>query len=270
MCKFRWKKVCLTAAAVIILVLVTVAFCNRDFLDTAIRRKLFHDYSNISVTWYGDSNTFMNEYCQIVNDYFNFNGFNAGINGSTVSGETIAGMCSLDRIIKDTPDDEEYIPKDSQIIFVMGGINDWLADIPLGKTTDGFYEVNSEDFLEELYIPNNFSQGCNLMFYRLKREFPDAYIVVLGTTFASAVEHEEFPGENDIYNSQGLSSTDYGRRLCEIAQMWGIRNINMGDCLDWNENNICEKTVDGIHFNKDVGALEVADIIIDFIKKSFK
>ena len=156
MCKFRWNKVCLTAAAVIILVLVTVAFCNRDFLDTAIRRKLFHDYSNISVTWYGDSNTFMNEYCQIVNDYFNFNGFNAGINGSTVSGETIAGMCSLDRIIKDTPDDEEYIPKDSQIIFVMGGINDWLADIPLGKTTDGFYEVNSEDFLEEFYIPNNF------------------------------------------------------------------------------------------------------------------
>ena len=37
------------------------------------------------VVWYGDSVTELNYHCSIVNDYFNFEGYNCGIRGSAIS-----------------------------------------------------------------------------------------------------------------------------------------------------------------------------------------
>ena len=144
----------------------------------------------------------------------------------------------------------------------MAGVNDWIHSIPIGDVQKTF-----EDTQKGILTDDTFAGACNQMFYYLRELYPNAQIIVLGTHFADGTYAKLFDGAGGIYNKQGLTSVEYGDVLCEVAQLWGIDNINIGRELSWNSGNIMEYCIDGIHFNQEKGSVEAAKVIIKFMKK---
>lgn len=222
-------------------------------------RRILKGYAGMRVTWYGDSLTQQYFHCAMVDEYFGFNGHNSGINDTLITYVNDSSMCVPVRMQYGEVDD---IAADSDIIFVMGGINDWLNNMPLGDVEKAF-----EDTQNGVLENRTFAGACNQMFYYLREMYPDARIIVLGTTFASAENYKKFEGsEDNIHNELGLTSVEYGDVLCETAGLWDIDNINVGRVLVWDDSNVFDYCPDGIHFSKEVGAVEVANSIIRFIK----
>ncbi len=217
------------------------------------------EYLGLKVTWYGDSLTNQYNYCRLVDRYFHFIGHNSGMNDTTIANINDSSMCVPVRMKYDVEDD---IAQDSGIIFVMGGVNDWIHNIPLGDTKKAF-----EDTQMGILENKTFAGACNQMFYYLREGYPNARIIVLGTSFAYAGKYEIFENTDGVSNELGLSSVDYGKVLCETASLWGIENMNIGEVLAWNQDNIYQYCTDGIHFDIETGSVEAADAIIDFLMK---
>lgn len=216
------------------------------------------DYVGLKVTWYGDSLTNQYNYCRIVDRYFKFIGHNSGISDTTITNINDSSMCMPIRMKYDVPED---IAQNSDIIFVMAGINDWTHNIPIGDVEKTFQDAQN-GILEN----KTFAGACNQMFYYLKEGYPEAKIIVLGTPFAYVRKYGLFENTDGIRNELGLTSVDYGDVLCEAASLWGIANMNIGHVLEWNADNIYDYCTDGIHFDAETGSVEAAGVIINFIK----
>lgn len=221
-------------------------------------KKLIDDWFAVKVSWYGDSLTNQYKFCKIVDRYFGFIGHNSGISDTTVASINDSSMC---KPIRMQYQDESRLSELSEVIFIMAGVNDWMHNIEMGDAQVSFDNTN-KGILEDV----SFSGACNQMFYYLKKYYPNARIIVLGTPFCSGEHYDVFKGEDKSFNDLGYTSLDYGRKLCEIASMWGIENINVGDKLDWNQENILQYSEDGIHFNDGEGSEMVAQVIIDYIE----
>lgn len=222
------------------------------------------DWNGKKVAWYGDSLTEIYLHCKIVDDYFNFNGVNCGIRGASVSypGDGVINaeysLCLSERM-KMTG---LAIPDDVDVIFVMGGTNDWCANTALGDKT---LRLDAEG--KPVVDHSTFYGACHEMFYNLTKMYPDAYIMALGTPI---VVQES----TNIYNGAGFTSFDYGAAMCEIAGMWGIPAFNIGTMMGINVNNVQDAQglmYEQIHFTEG-GARMAADVIIQEIsaRKFFK
>lgn len=257
MMKKRKKILCITFIVLFIsIALYIVALSIRNYIR---EKKMMEVYQGMKVTWYGDSLTQMYFYCGEVDRYFGFDGQNSGVNGSLITMINGSSLCAPTRM---NCGDEEDIAPDSAIIFIMAGVNDWIYSMPMGDVEKTF-----NDTQKGILTNDTFAGACNQMFYYLKEHYPNAQIIVLGTPPADGTYAKLFDGAGSMYNKLGLTSVEYGDTLCEVAQMWGIDNINIGRKLDWNSDNIMEYCVDGIHFNQDKGSVEVAKEIIKFMKK---
>lgn len=218
-----------------------------------------NSYQGKTVSWYGDSLTQQYAYCEGVNQYFGFHGKNCGISDTTVY---YLGGDSLCEITRMAGGNEYDINPESDYIFVMAGVNDWMNDIPIGNVEESIQKAKQDEFSTE-----DFSSSVNYMFCNLKKTFPNATIIVLGTPYANGKHYKRFLETDGDLNHLGLSSLDYSDAFCEIATAWGIRNMNIGRVLGWNAENIYEKSPDGIHFSEEIGRGEVANAIIDFLQK---
>ena len=210
----------------------------------------YEDWYGKKVVWYGDSVTELNYHCSIVNDYFNFEGYNCGIRGSAISniyGNEI-NLCNESR----TQYPGVEIPDDVEVIFIMAGTNDWCENVALGDKTLKF--DGAGNLIADV---STFYGGAHSMFNYLTRKYPNAYIFFLGTPIVASNLY-------NLYNEQGLTSFDYGDALCEAASMWGIQSINIGEMMGINVNNVGDSAgemYEGLHFTEGAGR-KAANVII--------
>lgn len=209
------------------------------------------DWWGLKTAWYGDSLTELYYHCNIVDEYFGFDGYNCGISGTSVTNVNENPMCLVERMTQG----DKAIPADVDAIFIMAGTNDWCGNVPLGDKKLVF-DVEGNLRVDD----TTFYGACHEMFHNLTRLYPDAYILVMGTPFGASNRY-------DIYNEQGLTSMDYGDALCEAASMWGIPSFNIGEMMGINVNNVEDSRglmYEGIHFVEG-GARMAADVIIQEI-----
>lgn len=254
--KKRNKFVLLAIVLLILSVLCITALVVRNHIR---EKKMMETYQGMKVTWYGDSLTQAYYHCALVDEYFGFTGHNSGMNGTLITRINDSSLCVPVRMHFDEPED---IAPDSAIIFISAGVNDWMYSIPLGDVQQSF-----EDAQNGILTNDTFAGACNQMFYYLKEFYPNAQVIVLGTHFADGTRIKLFEDTGGIYNKLGLTSVDYGDVFCEVAKLWGINNINIGRELSWNSENVFEYCDDGIHFNEEKGSVEVAKVIIKYMKK---
>lgn len=210
-----------------------------------------NEWQGKKVAWYGDSLTELYYHCDIVDEYFDFEGYNCGIRGSNVTYFDEKSLCLSSRMT--TPGID--IPSDVEVIFIMAGTNDWCNNAPLGEKRltydeDGHLRVDNTTFYG----------ACHEMFNNLTLMYPDAYILVMGSPFGASNTY-------DIYNDLELTILDYGDALCEAASMWGIPSFNIGEMMGINVNNVEDSKAlmyEGIHFVEG-GARMAADVIIEEI-----
>lgn len=213
----------------------------------------YDDWYGKKVVWYGDSLTELYYHCDIVNQYFAFEAYNCGIRGAAVANvnNDEKNLCNETRL--------EYpgleIPADVEVIFIMAGTNDWCANVPLGDNKlefDGQGNLIADD--------STFYGGAHKMFNNLTMEYPNAYILVMGTPIVANNTY-------NLYNEQGLTSFEYGDALCEAAAMWGIQSFNIGEMMGISVNNV--EDADGemyeeVHFTEGA-ARKAANVIIQEI-----
>lgn len=251
-----------------IVIAVICAILSLLFYRYINEKRAMQYYNLKKVTWYGDSLTQMYFYCSEVDNYFHFIGHNSGMNGTLITNVNTSSMSNKVRMHfeEEVPAEEDRnIAVDSDIIFVMGGVNDWNHNAPIGDVEESFANVQ-----KGILDGDTFAGACNMMFYNLKDMYPDARIIVLGTPFVSGKGYGLFKENDGALNDYGLTSVDYGDVLCNVADMWGIDNINIGRCLDWNSENIFNYCSDGMHFDEKTGATVVGKEIIKFLKKCYR
>lgn len=215
----------------------------------------YDDWEGKKVAWYGDSLTELYYHCDMVNQYFNFDGYNCGIRGAAVSNinDNSVNLWRKERLYQEGI----AIPKDSEVIIIMAGSNDWCGNVELGNKKLVF-DKNGEPIVDV----NTFYGGAHMMFSNISREFPNAYVLVMGTPIVAANTY-------NLYNERGLTSFDYGNALCEAAAMWGFQSFNIGEMMGINVNNIEDADGDmyeGIHFTEGA-ARKAANVIIQEICK---
>lgn len=213
----------------------------------------YDDWKGKKVAWYGDSLTEIYYHCDMVNQYFEFDGYNCGIRGSAVSnvGDNEINLCNESRM--NYPELE--IPQDVEVIIVMAGTNDWCANVELGDSKLTFDDKGRPDVDVE-----TFYGACHQMFYNLTKNFPNAYILVMGTPIVANKTY-------NLYNEAGLSCFDYGDALCDAAGMWGIQGFNISRMMGINVNNVQDvsgEMYEEIHFTEGA-ARRAANVIIQEI-----
>lgn len=145
---------------------------------------------------------------------------NHGVDGSTVSTIASNGMCTDERI--------NALTENTNFVIVMGGINDWAQNVPIGDKA--YYNTNTSTFFG----------ACNVMFRKLISAQHSRRVIALGCTFAKYPNRYNFDDNRGILNNLGLSSIDYSNAMIESAKLNGIEHYNIGANLCVNESNIAD------------------------------
>lgn len=214
----------------------------------AIRDMERSKYYGKKVVAFGDSITLQAKWFDGVADYFGSTPVNLGIGGTTVSTTSENGFCTDERIAT--------IPTDTELLLIMGGMNDWLSNVPLGEK-----KVTNTD-------TTTVYGAVNVMIQKIMERVPNAKIVCMGCTFGVAMARPEFGNTVGIYNAEGLTSVEYGKAIAEMFALNGFDSFVIGEHCEWNYNNIATYvTNDGyyVHPNSDGGA-KMAEVIERYVE----
>jgi hypothetical protein len=206
---------------------------------TTISNYISNKFIGKTIITYGDSITHANNWQPYLNRELHCSTENYGIDGSKISGNNATSMCNIERI--------NTLP-DLSFMIIMGGMNDWAQNVSI----DG----DENDV-------TNFTGGCHALFKNIINKYPSANIYCIGTSFGYMDSFSE-----KTKNNIGLTTLDYSKKLCEIANMYGIPSIssyeNMGVC-DINKTLYLKNDGDiYIHPNDD-GAKRLANVIINLL-----
>lgn len=206
---------------------------------TTISNYSSNKFMGKTIITYGDSITHANNWQPHLKRELQCITENYGIDGSKISGNNETSMCNIERINK--------LP-DLSFIIIMGGMNDWAQNVSIDGDADDV---------------NNFTGGCHALFKNIINKFPSANIYCVGTSFGYMDSFSE-----KTKNNIGLTTLDYSKKLCEIANMYGIPSIssyeNMGVC-DINKTLYLKNDGDiYIHPNNE-GAKRLANVIINLL-----
>ena len=212
------------------------------------------DFPNLTYVVFGDSITYgadySNGYRQMETPYdeevkniLNLKeSINMGVSGATFTRNNIGLVSMSDVIVSyDEPAD---------IISVMGGVNDFNRDLPLGKIEDKTIDT----IYGALHVTMSY----------LKENYPKAYI------FYMTPYKEDYSGRywEDI-NSQGYNLKDVADAIKEVALLYNIDVLDMFELGEF-ESVMYNSDCDGIHPNQDFILEKTAPQIADFLKKNYK
>lgn len=211
-------------------------------------------FEDLTYTAFGDSITFgadyFNHYSQMKTPYPKEVGKilklsstnNKGVSGATLTSNNL-GLTSMTSLITSFTDD-------SDIISVMGGVNDYNRSLPLGTIDDN----DSSTIYGALHISMKY----------LTDNYPNSFI------FYITPYKEHFSGIHwsDI-NSSGYNLEDVSNAIKEVATIYNIPVLdlfNEGNFESVMDNSDC----DGIHPNQDFVLSNTAPQIAKFIKENYK
>jgi hypothetical protein len=169
---------------------------------------------------------------------------NYGEGGTKITGSDSTAMNNDARI--------NAIDVDSDIVMVMGGVNDWFNNVPLGLIT-------SSDITE-------FYGALNVMCQKLSTRFPEKTIILATPTYCLiGTTQNEASSKNTI----GLTCSDYGNAVILAGKKWGIPVVDTLSSCGWNYVNINTyiRGDDGNYLHpNDTGGRRIASVISGFIK----
>lgn len=211
-------------------------------------------FKDLTYTAFGDSITYgadyFNHYDQMETPYVKevenilklSSSRNMGISGATLTANNLGLHCMTNSITS--------FNEQSDIISVLGGVNDYNRDLPLGT-------VNDSD-------PSTIYGALHTSMSYLIENYPNSFI------FYMTPYKENFSGRNyaDI-NTQGYTLEDVANAIKAVAEMYNIPVLDL-----FNEGNfesvMNNEDCDGIHPNQDFVLSTMAPQIAKFIKDNYK
>lgn len=234
-----------------------------DFTDNHIKEVVKTVIPSTTDTWYkgkklatlGDSITAMGYWQPFVKEYFGFGQFvNCGYGGTTIhnNGQIIDGnemwMCSDYRV--------NQLPVDSDVVLIMGGINDWSVQMEMGSIAYGS-DKTADD--------TTFLGAYQIMLTKVIKRCPNAMIVCM-TPMNTKVWTYETNLDNPVIN-WNKSITDFADACILAARNYGCKYIDLnsesGICAV-NQSKYCQ---DAIHPNSTTGAKAIANAVINGLKR---
>lgn len=169
-----------------------------------------------------------------------------GVGGRTISDDTdCMAVQTQINTINNNPD----------VIFVMGGVNDWAQNTALGS-------VDSTDITE-------FCGGLNLMYERLLTTFPNARIIAMTPSYGEFLNDGADRGwTSGITNPLGYSTREYAQSVRDVAARWSLPVIDVAANEGVNTVNIATyRKNDGalLHPNDD-GGKRIAEVVLSFLR----
>lgn len=174
-------------------------------------------YENSIVSFLGDSITeFSNDdngFIQRLNKHFKFKKYNnLGISGTTLSNTSLYNAFFQDERISS-------IPKETDILFVFGGINDCGRNYPIG-------EISLDNTNCDTVIG-----GCNVLINKVKEKYEVEIIFIIPHYFITD-------------NSQL-----YTESIKKIVEMNGLKFIDLYNESGITNENYKSFSPDGVHLN---------------------
>lgn len=165
--------------------------------------------------------------------------YNYGIGGSTVANGS-------------NPMYKRYtkINVDSDIISVMGGVNDWGSG-------HNYVQIGSIDDSDG----TTFYGGYNLLIEGLKKDYPNAFIFLITPTYRRV-------RESNTYNGYGESLLDYVNAVRNLAKKHDLPLLDIFDNEDIY-NDMMRSDSDGVHHSQELTINVVAPLIANFIKDNY-
>jgi hypothetical protein len=208
---------------------------------------LYSNWAGKKFTSYGDSVTAGNYWQQHIVPYFDLDHTNRGQGGRRISGNgsVTTAMCFQA--------DVDTIATDCELLIVMGGVNDWANNCPLGSP-------NSVD-------TNDFYGALNVMSERLTTRLPNCRIVYATTTYSEYADGNwqvrtlGNPWSSGAVNGAGLSSNDYAEAIRVVAKKWGFPIMDCAAEDGVNTVNVdAYRADDGNHFHhNEIGGKRTAE-----------
>lgn len=125
---------------------------------------------------------------------------NYGVNGSTISNYVTTNNPMVSRL-------DKMENNNANIIIIEGGKNDYNKNVPIGKNDDT--------------VTTTFKGALRATIGNMKKKYPDALIICATVWNVNST------------NSLGLSVTDYGKAMKEIAALMGV------PCFDATDTELC-------------------------------
>lgn len=229
--------------------------CSNDNSNNekTIKDEETFDFSNTSYMVFGDSITYGADYSDgykqmktpydiAVKNILNLKSTtNKGISGATFTRNNLGLTCMSDVITSTT--------QHADIISVMGGVNDFNRNLPLGNINDN--------------TPVTIYGSLNATMKYLKQQYPNSYI------FYMTPYKENYSGilwSNKNY--QGYNLEDVSNAIKQVALVYDIDILDMFKYGEF-ENVMNNIDCDGIHPNQDFILEKTAPQIAKFIKENY-
>ena len=211
------------------------------------------DFSSLTFTAFGDSITYGADliiggrvekpYPTVVDEILGFKSYeNKGVSGATLTTNTMGLTCMTNLITS-------YNLK-TDIIGVLGGVNDFNRSLPLGDIDDR----DKSTIYGALHVSMSY----------LTEYYNDAFV------FYMTPYKEYFHGVlwSDI-NSQGYNLEDVANAIKEVASIYNIPVLDLFTEGGF-ENVMYDDDCDGIHPNQKFITNEMSPFIANFIKENYK
>ncbi len=188
-------------------------------------------------TSYGDSITNQNTWQPLVSGRLGLESTVLGVGGRRVSGAS--GMCQDSEV--------NTIPTDTQVLTVMGGVNDWANSVSLGAETS----TNTNEFYGAL------NQMFDKLAARLQSGEFDCTIFAMTPTYAEIADGNwETRGagnwQSGAINDEGLTIRDYAEAIRVVARKWGAPVIDINAETGVHKYNVDAQSLDdGNHLHPD-------------------
>lgn len=198
------------------------------------------DPATISWVSYGDSVTDHGFWQPLVLERYPFHHFDRGVSGSCVAGRAGLPFWSEERI-------QAVIDLKPDLITVMGGINDYYANHPLGDP--GVLDASLED--KDL---DTFYGAYAYLIERFQEALPEVRIFLMPNTLIYT--HFEAQSENEI----GLTIDDYASAARAVAEHYHLPVVDLDRIPYANLDDFMADHDDGIHPNL-TGAEKIAALV---------
>ena len=234
-----------------------------DYTDNHIR-EIASEVATVKESWYkgkklctfGDSITAMGYWQPFVKNYFGFSTVaNCGIGGTTVhnngandSSGNATWMCSDYRI--------NQIPSDSDVILIMGGMNDWSTELEMGTIALGSTQTADD---------TTFIGAYQIMLSKIAKRFPNSMIICLTVTNSRVWQYGTNPDNPPV--NWGKTLRDFADATIKVANTYSVKCIDVNaECgiSFTNQSDYCE---DGTHPNNTTGAKAIANSVINGLKR---
>jgi len=155
----------------------------------------------------------------------------------------INALCTWDRI-------STQIPTDSDLVFLMGGTNDWNGSNPIGDTV--YLPSDTTDTLWNTYKGAgdfnvlSFKGGLAAAIVKIQTRVPNA-VLVIGTLLSGAGVTAGVNMIAERVNGIGLKPSDYRKATIEVANEFGIPVVDVFSTTGINQFNRATYIADEFH-----------------------